>query len=1134
MPTVANRSQRRMRCCLAFFCLIASSHAAWAQVIVHKTPEPFDSVTWKLSDDSTAGGDVQSSASVPSSPDISGKHSVTLNADFSGKGFEFFLGMPLRPLVLPGVTKSLSLWVRSASKRGWTLQFKDGWGRGEVAGKKLEWNLTDGADGTWKQRTFSVPSDWVQPLSVQGIVTHNWDKQTEKSRVSLSLAQLQVTADIADVDAATGVLKTWKPAAPNTGPNLFQKAPVTPLRSVTLQGTERHNVFSGVRPQFQITALNWQAQTAAGTLQWKVFDSGGGMPQSGSQPFRVHDNFALSLPLNTLQYGIYRLEMTLLWANGEKTVYSQPYAVIPVARELTDVEKDGSPYGLNVLSARQSMVATFRKAGIVWFRDYGFNYEWMVRAKGDDNKYAGWPYYPKILREYEANGARVLANLQTSIRPPATGVPPGPDHTWIREITGILMAFPSLRAFELDNEYDLNAAHTKAEEAVNWKNYGLYHRKFGDVARLLGAEPFLAVENGRAGIWPERLRRMVQSGDFASIDVVNSHHYAGADPPEFNSINHNMGFSGDEKVMTLYDQLRAAKQAGSSDGKPRQHWLTEFGWDTKAGPVVSPVEQAAYLARAFMLLSAAGTAKGFWYWDLDSAEANQFFDGCGLFTSDQMPKLSYAAYAGLTQILPKPEYIGTINAGENTWGYLFRNEGKLVSALWTLDGKPGPTVDFETAIVYDYLANPLPKSAVALGITPVYAVGVTENSRWFRQAAYRLETPYLVSATSGDVVSATLTITNRRQTAIHSHIRLQLPPAWADLSGETNLMVPPGRSANVALKFRIATQEPYGEQQVHLLVREGEPLQTIPVRVLTQRPIAMTVTSLKGAPGESEVDVRLSNHSTQPRSGTLHFKLPGSWSTPTPSIAVNGIQPMEIRHVRATVRWTSQWNEGEFASVEFQTADAGVEHQPLIPSYLTLYHVSDLKMDGDLRDWPSKTKVPDWVLGSTSGTSDTAAYLAWSEKGLYIALEVHHSKASVPDPRNFWTGDVLELFLDAHDNKILRKYEPGDHQFWLAPLVDKKRVYVGQWKRNEEIPQIRYDLSGIQSMAVRKNDGYVLECLLPATQIQGFKPRAGTRLGLNLNLSVRGDKQDREVFWSLRKSEGADQPALWGTVTLAD
>jgi hypothetical protein len=131
-------------------------------------------------------------------------------------------------------------------------------------------------------------------------------------------------------------------------------------------------------------------------------------------------------------------------------------------------------------------------------------------------------------------------------------------------------------------------------------------------------------------------------------------------------------------------------------------------------------------------------------------------------------------------------------------------------------------------------------------------------------------------------------------------------------------------------------------------------------------------------------------------------------------------------------------------------------------------------------------------------------------------------------------GDVLELFLDTHNRKTPRPYAPGDHQIWLAPLVDQKRVYVGQWKRNNEIPETRYDISGIQSVAVRKGNGYVMECLIPASLLQGFQPVAGTKLGLNLNLSVKGEHQDREAFWATPKGESAEQPASWGTVTLSD
>ena len=187
----------------------------------------------------------------------------------------------------------------------------------------------------------------------------------------------------------------------------------------------------------------------------------------------------------------------------------------------------------------------------------------------------------------------------------------------------------------------------------------------------------MAVENGRAGIWPERVRRMVQSGDFANIDVINSHHYAGTDSPEVNVINHNMGFAGDETVMSFFDQLRAAKKARFQrrQSAPTLAHRVRLGHQSRAGCVARSA--SGVFERAFMMLAAAGTEKGFWFFDLDADKANQFFDGCGLFTYDQLPKLSYAAFAGLTQILPKPQYMGMISAGENTWGYLFRNDSQI-------------------------------------------------------------------------------------------------------------------------------------------------------------------------------------------------------------------------------------------------------------------------------------------------------------------------------------------------------------------------------------------------------------------------------------------------------------------------
>ena len=110
----------------------------------------------------------------------------------------------------------------------------------------------------------------------------------------------------------------------------------------------------------------------------------------------------------------------------------------------------------------------FRNAGMVWFRDYAFSYDWLLRAKGDDKRYAGWPYYPALIKRYEDLGVKLLPCLQGAIKPPQGAAKPalGPDRAWTREIADILNAFPKITHWELSNEYDLKKDNAAAEEAI--------------------------------------------------------------------------------------------------------------------------------------------------------------------------------------------------------------------------------------------------------------------------------------------------------------------------------------------------------------------------------------------------------------------------------------------------------------------------------------------------------------------------------------------------------------------------------------------------------------------------------------------------------------------------------------------
>ncbi len=104
-----------------------------------------------------------------------------------------------------------------------------------------------------------------------------------------------------------------------------------------------------------------------------------------------------------------------------------------------------------------------------------------------------------------------------------------------------------------------------------------------------------------------------------------------------------------------------------------------------------------------------------------------------------------------------------------------------------------------------------------------------------------------------------------------------------------------------------------------------------------------------------------------------------------------------------------------------------------------------------------------------------------------------------------------------------------------SPLCDEGRVYGEQWKRGNEIPQTCYDLPNIKGAARETEDGYIAEVLLPAEALQHFRPQVGARLGLNINITVKGQGFDREVYW-LRPKDWSTLhlPHLWGTVVLSE
>lgn len=1113
------------------------------QTVVTKVVAPFDEATWSADRWSSAGGVVSLSDEVAG--DVAPGGSMKVEVHFNGQGFNWFNVLPDAALVIPGEAKRITIRVkRSSDDYGMRMLLRDGWGREQDASGKLDWSLPFGPAGEWRIVTFEVPDSWVKPITIAGLNVHNWGKQNVSAQPVFWIDHLEVTTDLADVDPTSGLLTTWQAEEhPEDPAKALAAQPAVTMLELTISTGERSNIFSRKAPAFNISVMSWKAEELSGTVSYTVSDADGAVVAEKQLPITVAGATNLTVPLAIDRYGIYQLAAAVELSDGSSRSEQLALAYIPAWRDLSEQQKLDSPYGINVHGGGGDKLAIdqFKKAGVVWFRDYAWNFDWLRRARGADGQYTGWPNFQQLVQKYVDAEVMLLPCLQQAMRIPemtdgeVTG-PIGPDTEWMRRLADVLLKFSQPLCWELDNEYDLHQSQVgHPEDRIDWRNYGLFHQRFAELVKILGGDRLMAVEQGQAGIWPDRVRQMVREGYFDQIGAVNTHHYCGVEAPEVNYGNFNTGFGGGgQQPMLFFDRLRETTRAATADGKARQHWLTEFGWDTLAGQVVSDYQQAVYLPRSWMISTAAGADKSFWFFDYDSPNPTGFFGGCGLLRANAEPKPALCSLAGMTSILYAPKLVGDINAGPGTAGFVFENDGELIASLWNIADDDGPTVTFQAERMYEYFGNELDTQTVKLTMAPVYAAGLTREDPLFAQTAYSLDTPGLVVATAGDPVRPVVQVRNNRNEPIRARITLSLPEGWTPAGeGSATADTAPGAVQFVAMPFYVDLGEHLGMKEVTLTVSEGDrQIKQMPLKVLVRRPLAMEVGALRGAPGRTEIDVRLGNRSIRPVAGTLSMSLPGSWNAVTAPAEMTLDSGQDVQTTLA-LEWNTDWQADEAAQVIFDAGEGRRIARSIIPNRLRIPRADGLDLDGDLSDWAAAAELPAWILGSSMGEADARVLLAWAPEGLYCAVEAHDSRVLATDPRSFWQGDVLELFIDTAASKTPRAYGAGDHQFWLVPQVDENRVYMGQWAHGEG-QEARYDLP-IRSAARRTEDGYVLEFLVPAEQLVDYEPAVGEQIGFNVNVTIKGERFDREVYWPRVKDEQVClHPESWGTVELGE
>lgn len=1111
-----------MRCCAVAGLLTMWGWAGWllgaegVALVVRNLADPA-TATWTPGAWNSATGSVRWTDDRPPQAAAAGRAALELAVRYSGKGFEFF-AVDLANPEIPGRCRRVRVWVK-ADKPGysWAVKFKDADGKEETGGKKLECDLK-ATVGEWSRVEFTAPEQWKQPLRLVGLAAHNWGHQREAAEVVLRVCDLQVETDVTAVADHRSLLKV--DVATDVPRNLF---------------------LQGEPVRFRVVCDSWLGQPLPGVITYRVTDAAGAEVATGKREVRVDGAQAESLDLSPAKFGAYRLAVDVSFTGGQRFAQERRFAYVPRPLAHTAEEKRASPYGLNIHGGQPGVsYPAIARMGCVWVRDYAYNRQWLERARGDDGRYAGWPWYPALDRQLRESGLLLLPCLGDSLAPYVTAGKLQPDAAWKRGLVHILLTFPQYPAWELDNEYDYR--HGREEEARGWSSYQAYHKLFAQAVKFMDEKTW-AVEQGTAGVHPDWVRRSIQRGAFDQIDVVNGHFYCGIDPPERNTQNVNVG-QEDAPPTLLFDQLRDFAQAADSDGRNRQAWITEFGWDTLAGPVVTEQQQAGYLQRGFVLGLQAGIDKLFWFWDRDTKEKpKQLFDGCGLFDPRDEPKPAAAALAGLAQFLKLPKPVGTFDLEPSIVGYVFRDRGRLVACVVNEQDAP-VAVELPRGAVFDLYGNPLAGRRQPVSFAPVWVVGLEEGDPLVRETAYDLQSPRLVRAVAGDQCVVEVRVGNPRTEPLRARLEARAADRWTVTPASADVAVPAGGSQVFPFTVVLDAREAAGSRTVTVHVTEGDVEKRLTTQVLVVPAAQLTTSPLVGEPGTTKLPVRVKNNAGTPRSFVLRAEVPQGWAASPAELRVADVPGHATREAAFQLTWTDRWVPTAVARVTAATAAGEVVAQAgIIPGAIRIPRVPAIRCDGDLSDWPSAARLPAWALGrrgldrrpaeaSAPGGADGEVHLyaGYAPGGLYVAAQVDGSRAQVTDPRWFWKQDCLELFLDTRNDKQPRKaYRPTDHQFWLCPLVAEQRVYVGRWKRNDEIPETQYDVAGIQSFCQRTETGYVFEVLLPAAQFHEWKPTAGAAVGLNVNLTIPGAYGLGEVYWPLSKADDAPTaPHRWG------
>jgi hypothetical protein len=1044
---------------------------------------------WKDKDWVTASGSWEGIDERATGAPAAGK-TLRVTGSFPGKVFAYWGLEPVKSAgTIPGDPKRIVGYTRrSSDKVGVDVIFND------ANGKERKFNVKFG-DNEWQKFELTIPADMQRPITFGGFLLSNWFSRNdpEPSSVNFDFCDFRIETDVGAIP--------------------LNERPY----SLGLSFPAIGNIFyEDEKPEVVISASSWLGENRKIDIKGKVISADGREEALAVPQLECLDSASISVPLPFAAPGAYTVKLDVS-GFPEKKSFSSRYVVCLKPPALTMDQKIASPYAINIHGGTYVGYDRFARLGFVWIRDYAYTFDWMTNSRGVGD-YTGWPWPRKMEAQAEANGLLTLPCLMDSVKfdEGKEGGMPEPDVNWRKDLAHFIASFGKFQAYELENEVNFRLS---VESPV----YAAYHKAFGQVVKAIRPDAW-TVEAGVAGIYPHATRKHVLNGDFENIDVCNGHHYCGIAAPEYGMMNANTG-QGEVAQMLQRDLFRDWKKASMADGKERQLWVTEWGWDTLAGQIVTEWEQAAYLQRGYMLGLANGVDKLFWYWyyDSDTDTPSNFFDGCGIFDRFRDPKPVASAFSALRYFLPTDmKYVGYALPGPNTMVQIFEIGGKYVAAAFkirlegadfTLDSQP------KAEGVYDMFGAAVDgKGKRKMDVAPTWYIGLDPGSDWLKQAQMDVDSHHFVRSVAGEPIEIAVA-----ETGDYS---IKVPEDWS------------GERTDTGFSVQSPEGTPRGSAEIFVTgVNAGaHKLMKIDVDIV---PEAYAKAYAVDFDGIFKVDIV--NQSATRKSQKIVAQMPAGWKVEPMEQSLD-LDPdekgtLEFKLLASTPISAAEKEDIPRMAVEKESGLV-IDHLPVVPREWSIKKVSKIKVDASLDDWDTAHQVPAWMLGPYGDKEQTRVYMGYADEGIYIALDVKDSKCFVSDPNSFWrAADCFEfMFMPEGNFTPGSKWTDNHHQFWFCPLAGEGRAFAGLWGRTDtqkieaDIRDIR---TAVRKTGMEKDGGYVMEIFIPSSRIKGYKPVKGVKSAISFTLAVQGHRNNREVFWPAGKADNLiGSPWKWGRVTL--